>query len=125
MLKIKDDVDLRELKKLGFRNMYECYENWSNGLPIHWWNDGRDKERYRYYQYGMSDYDVCLRIYEKDRKLFVIAPNEYDADDVDSHLDVIYILTKWGFLESVGDDNDRKIQDMQGNTIEDNPLENQ
>lgn len=42
MLKIKDDVDLKELKKFGFIYDYDYFRNYENGKPISWWNDGRD-----------------------------------------------------------------------------------
>ena len=98
MLKIKDNVDLKELKKFGFIYDYDYFRNYENGKPISWWNDGRDINQYKYYRYGYDKYDLTLYVHD-DRKIKIAIP-EYE-EDVDSAIDVIYDLIKSDLVEKV------------------------
>lgn len=105
MLKIKESVDLKELEKFGFINQYEEYEHYDNGNPISWWNDGRDKEQYRYYRCGYEKYDITLIVNEKDRELYITPPySEFMIEDTATAINVLYDLIKADMIEKIEGD---------------------
>ena len=81
MLKVKDSVDFKELEKYGF----EC-----------------DKKNI-YCEYGYDKYDVTIYFETKNRVLKCSTPFDYNLEDSDSHLEVLYDLIKDGLVEKVDD----------------------
>lgn len=81
MLKIKDNVDLKELEKYGFEY----------------------NEKYSYYEDGYDKYDVTIYILTKDRLLNCSTPFDYNVEDTTTHLDTLYELIKADLVEKVGD----------------------
>lgn len=79
MLKIKDNVDLKELEKFGFEL----------------------NQTFKYYEYGYDKYDVSIYILILDRVLHCSTPYDYNTDDTDSHLDILYDLIKADLVEKV------------------------
>lgn len=105
MLKIKDNINLKELKKYGFIYEYDFFKNYNGkDKPVHWWNDGRDLDQYRYYRLGSEKYDINLIIYENDekRKINCYAPfSEYGVEDTETCLNVLFDLIQAGLVEKV------------------------
>lgn len=89
MLKIKDDVDLKELEKFGFK-----HEN-TKGIGI-------ILERYCYY----DDCDQTIFIYVNDRIIVGedISGSYFLGATIDNALDVIYDLIKANLVEKIEDD---------------------
>lgn len=81
MLKIKDNIDLKELEKYGFKL--------SNDKTI--------------CEYGYDKYDVTIYFSTKNRILKSDVPFYSDLEDSDSHLEVLYDLIKDGLVEKVED----------------------
>lgn len=102
MLKIRDDVDLKELEKYGFIYEYDFYKNYEgDGKPVHWWNDGRDLNRYKLYRYGDGKYENELYVKEEDRIIRNINCDEMCNDYNDDFLTVLYDLIKDGLVEKI------------------------
>lgn len=91
-------IDLKELEEFGFIYDYDYYRTYENGKPIHWWNDGRDVNQYKYYRYGYDKYDLTLYVY-RDRRIVVITP-EYE-ENIDETIDLLYDLIEAGYVEKV------------------------
>lgn len=77
MLKIKDNVDLKELEKFGFKLEF------------------RGK-----YQYGYDKYDISIEI-QDDRTLDTVSPLDYNLEDTKSFMDVLYDLIKADLIEKI------------------------
>ena len=102
MLKIKDDVDLKELEKYDFVYEYDFYKNYEgDGKPVRWWNDGRDLNQYKLYYYGDGKYENELYVKEEDRIIRNINCDEMCNDYNDEFLTVLYDLIKDGLVEKV------------------------
>jgi hypothetical protein len=84
MLKIKDNVDLKELEKFGFKKTKEY--------------------AYGYYFKDIDDYfriAICKPIYEhKDREIFIDTIGDLD-DVIDDYNNVIFDLIQAGLVEKV------------------------
>ena len=78
MLKIKDNIDLKELEKYGFKNKGCNY---------------RQKFDYKYYEVEI--------IIELDRKYIIIQNDYYDSDFACYLPNVLYDLIKDGLVEKV------------------------
>lgn len=74
MLKIKDNVDLKELKKFGFL------------------------EAEQYYYYPTVDCVIELRFWKEDKTLY-ISVNDYE--DVIEDIDTLYDLIQAGLVEKI------------------------
>lgn len=85
MLKIKDNVDLKELEKFGFRLKY----NENNGLPFYYEKEFIGLNR-------RSD----ITIYIKDKEL-----NIY-IEETKEVIETLYDLIQAGLVEKVGEDNE-------------------
>ena len=82
MLKIKDNVDLKELEKFGFVLI-------------------EDKTLYEY-----GNVDECITIFffpNQKIKTLYCDMTEDSIKDTDSHLEVLYDLIKAGLVEKIGD----------------------
>ena len=102
MLKVKDNIDLKELEKYGFIYEYDFYKNYEgDGKPIHWWNDGRDLEKYKNYYFGDGKYTNEIYLHEKDRIIHNINCDEMCNDYDEEFLDVLYDLIKDGLVEKI------------------------
>ena len=98
MLKIKDNVDLKELEKYGFKILYDE-------------NTGQPKELFKQY-YGWF-YERKTKIsFRKGFKLSLGFPKkkiwlssfyEYDTNDLNLWQDTLYDLIKDGLVEKVED----------------------
>ena len=86
MLKIKDDVDLKELEKYGF---YKSGYVWQIDLQVEW---------LRQKPLGIILSSIYVR--EEDR-IIRISQNE-DVEIID--MDVLYDLIQAGLVEKVGDE---------------------
>ena len=82
MLKIKDNVDLKELEKYGF---IKVKKGMTNFVPeVKWW-----------YTLNNSEYD-CVTIF-KDRSIY------FGLDCYNKTYDIIYDLIKADLVEKVGE----------------------
>lgn len=98
MLKIKDDIDLKELEKYGFKILYDE-------------NTGQPKELFKQY-YGWF-YERKTKIsFRKGFKLGVGFPKKkiwlsnffkYDTNDLNLWQDTLYDLIKDGLVEKTND----------------------
>ena len=80
MLKIKDNVDLKELEKYGFEYTWrELYES------------------------GYDKYEVVITIDEKDKILNCSCPFNYNEEDTTSHLETLYDIIKADLIEKIED----------------------
>ena len=100
MLKIKDNVDLKELEKFGFYKMNESYMNpYGYELKV---EEPEDESNWSESGFGMievDEFDVDLK---KDRTLHLYTTTD---DEVWWDIDVIYDLIKAGLVEKVEGEN--------------------
>ena len=81
MLKIKDDVDLKELEKFGFKNK---------------------KEKYEWYEYKNKFIEITIFLNlenECENKIIFILTNQYNRNY--ANIDIIYDLIQAGLVEKV------------------------
>lgn len=93
MLKIKDDVDLKELEKFGFKPRYDEYTGEINAY---------EKRQVKNEWLGISikpaSIKTKIRIFKKTTKIWGINPyNDY------FDIDTLFDLIKAGLVEKVGD----------------------
>ena len=77
MLKIKDDVDLKELGKFGFKE----YEHG--------------------YVFNKSKYDISLNVYKSDRKVIIFSGQYDDYENGKNVEPKLYDLIQAGLVEKV------------------------
>lgn len=97
MLKIKDNVDLKELEKFGCEYEYDMYKN------MKWFNDGRDTNRYRNYVFGDGKYTNQIWINEVDRIIHNVNCDEMCNDYDEEFLDKLFNIIQAGLVEKVSD----------------------
>ena len=81
MLKIKDDVDLKELEKFGFKNK---------------------KEKYEWYEYKNKFIEITIFLNlenECENKTIFILTNQYNRNY--ANIDIIYDLITAGLVEKI------------------------
>jgi hypothetical protein len=81
MLKIKDDVDLKELEKFGFKNK---------------------KEKYEWYEYKNKFIEITIFLNlenECENKTLFILTNQYNRNY--ANIDILYDLIQAGLVEKV------------------------
>ena len=93
MLKIKDDVDLKELEKFGFKPKYD-----ENTGKITAYEKTKKKQEYL----GIT---VKIEQIEKHIRIFQFKKDEWRINPYNSYFDVdtIYDLIQAGLVEKVGD----------------------
>lgn len=82
MLKIKDNVDLKELEKYEFRELTFSYQ----------------------LEFDCEDYSIILKI-DKNTKYIYIQNDYYDSDYTSKIPNVLYDLIKADLVEKVDDNN--------------------
>lgn len=94
MLKIKDDIDLKELEKFGFEyeNEEECVGSFEEG--------DYDEYFYEWYEWYGEDGDCNIKV-KSNKEIVLINIHDYFNDDV---LDCIYNLIQAGLVEKVGEE---------------------
>ena len=102
MLKIRDEVDLKELEKYGFED-----SKISNNFPLEYW--GYDKDYHfdnTYFIFiasGRRGQDYYL-LADKETRILKIYATSPDGDGTDGELnDTIYYLIKADLVEKVGE----------------------
>ena len=98
MLKIKDNVDLKELEKFGFKHYYTIWKSDENVPDDNEWG----------YNIEFTDIDKkvavpILNINEKDRQIREYISNDYESYCIvkESRLNVLYDLIQAGLVEKV------------------------
>ena len=105
MLKIKDNIDLKELEKFRFED-----SKISQNVPYEYWGEDKDyhfnNTYFVFIASGRRGQDYYLLI-DKDTRKLVIYATKPDGDGTSGDLeDVVYDLIKADLVEKVSDDND-------------------
>lgn len=110
MLKIKDNVDLKELEKFGFKYYWEIKEN--NKIPKY--NNGYKIYTEKGYRY--DDGENTIEIVEERKNGNWYFPNEerqiyifesdYDMGVSENMVDVLFDLIQAGLVEKEGGENE-------------------
>ena len=100
MLKIKDNVDLKELEKYGFED-----SKISNSVPLEYWGDDKDyhfdNTYFIFIASGRRGQDYYLLI-DKETRILKIYATKPDGDGTYGELDdALYDLIKDGLVEKV------------------------
>ena len=113
MLKIKDDVDLNELRKFGFKTGKEwadseerCLQGGGFEYMHGWWHkflmDEEDENKIAYMSeaYDIPSVQISVRTdFHRDIYVDVAIEGSYHSSDLDVVTETIYELTKAGLLE--------------------------
>ena len=99
MLKIKDNVDLKELEKYGFKILYD--ENTGHPKELikqyyGWFYERKTKISFR------KGFKLGLGFQKK--KIWLSNFYKYDTNDLNLWQDTLYDLIKDGLIEKVGDE---------------------
>ena len=94
MLKIRDEVDLKELDKFGFYNQYE---------EINDLYPNRDNSGYQYWLSWYDKYDIAIRIDSNTKQITCSVGYDYNREDYDKHYDLLYDLIKADMVEKIND----------------------
>ena len=107
MLKIKDNIDLKELEKFGFKKYYEIRENSNKGKTL-------NLATYREWGYKYDDTENTIEIVEKrensywvhqniERQIYVYE-SDWDVGVSMPAIEVIFDLIQAGLIEKVSDE---------------------
>lgn len=103
MLKIKDNVDLKELEKFGLKPRYKLIDNTTGKTTIEGYHSSRHCCRFGNAIFRRKDCNKFLNIINRlignkvERKTFIFEDDNF----VDT--DLLYDLIKAGYVEKVGE----------------------
>ena len=103
MLKIKDNVDLKELEKYGLKPYYKMKDNEKGEVYIDFYYSSKHEPRWGYIRLKPVRKILCLwfptKIFENNLKASRLIIKDEDYLD----MDLLYDLIKDGLVEKVGE----------------------